>query len=218
MTDRQFKPTFAPVPMRAWRDKSLTALHLRVLGAISCHDRLNSNGQGCWASNKRLAEVAGCHEKSIPRAISKLIERGYVRNLEAKPGKQRSRVRFLTIVYTDEDGEMFRPVEKSTPEPAPETPEGNRAVTLKVTELGYPKRTGRNSAEAVGLAIGDLGKTSRPFRPPEPGRAFVPHHLDAQRQARARAALLLGEGDLAKGYRLLNSVPDACSPRGSGST
>lgn len=107
MSGREFKPTFAPVPMRAWRDKRLTALHLRVLGAISCHDRLNGNGQGCWAGNARLAEIAGCHEKSIPRTVTGLIKMGYVRNLEAKPGTQRSRVRFLTIVYTDEDATMF---------------------------------------------------------------------------------------------------------------
>lgn len=219
MSDRQFKPTFAPVPMRAFRDKELSKLQLTVLAAIAMHDRLNSNRQGCWAGNARLAEIAGCHLKSVPRAITALIKKGYVRNLEQTPGKQRSRVRFLSIVYTQDDGAGFqdvaadRPVEKpaAATVPAPAEPrEGNRAVTLKVTELGYPKRTGRNSAEAeVGSAKGDAGRPPRPFRPPEPGRNVVAREVGAKRDAARQCALLLGNGDLTKGWALWNKLPDA---------
>lgn len=97
-------PQYAPYPLRALRDQRLTGLHLRVLGVIAAHDRLNKNGQGCRAGNKRLAELSGCHLKSLSPAIKALAELGYI-EADTNPLNRRSRI--YTVIYTDEDAESF---------------------------------------------------------------------------------------------------------------
>lgn len=97
-------PNYAPYPLRALRDQRLTGLHLRVLGVIAAHDRLNKNGQGCRAGNKRLAELSGCHLKSLSPALKALAELGYI---EANTNPLNRRSRIYTVIYTDEDAESF---------------------------------------------------------------------------------------------------------------
>jgi hypothetical protein len=220
MSTRQVKPTYSPVPLRAYRDAELTALDLRVLAAIAAHDRFNANGQACWASNERLAEIGGCHVKSVPRSIRRLLERGYLKDLGAKPGKQRSRSRFLTVIYNEHDAAAFQTPTAKQPDSTNEAPaerppaavadspsaarrqpsgylEGNPAVTLR--------EKGRYYAEALGSAVGLMQQPSAPTDPPHALRTALGRRADAQRDA----ARLLGKGDLTKGFELLSAIPDA---------
>lgn len=89
--------TFAPVPARVVTDDRLSSLDLRVLIAVAGHDRFTANGLGCTASQKRLAQLCGCHTKSLPRSISRLESFGYISVLPM------GRSRRILVQYTSDD-------------------------------------------------------------------------------------------------------------------
>ncbi|MEM8540549.1 MAG: helix-turn-helix domain-containing protein [Pseudomonadota bacterium] len=99
MTDTKIKikHIFAPVPARAVTDERLSALDLRVLIAIAGHDRFTANGLGCTASQKRLAQLTGCHSKSLPRTIARLQEFEYISVLPM------GRSRRIKVIYAPAD-------------------------------------------------------------------------------------------------------------------
>jgi len=123
MTD---KAHFAALPARAIGDERLAALDLRVLAAIAVHDRFGKNGVGCTAGHGRLAEIVGCHLKSLSRSIRTLAECGYVGG-KANPLNPKYRAYF--VIYTDFDEEFLRSTVGRT---------GNRSATnsseLEVTD------------------------------------------------------------------------------------
>ena len=51
-------------------------------------DRLSSTGKGCYASNKYIASFCQCSESKVSKAISKLIEFGYL-YVQKFDGRQR---------------------------------------------------------------------------------------------------------------------------------
>lgn len=102
------KPGFAPLPARAIGDPRLSALHLRALGAIAMHDRLGRNRQGCWAGNKRLAEMIGCDYTRLSAALTNLATWGYI---EREPHPLNKRMRVFRVLYTDDDWRMMKGAE-----------------------------------------------------------------------------------------------------------
>ena len=93
------KISFAPIPPRAIGDKRLTGSHFRVLAAIAMHDRLSMSrkaGQGCWASNKRLAELTNLNYSNLSTALIQLGEWGYL-NREPHPLNKRTRI--YRVIY-----------------------------------------------------------------------------------------------------------------------
>ena len=58
-----------------WLDKRLNALEKVILAEIDSLD----NGEGCYASNKYLAEFCQCTERKVSDAISKLTKLGYLK-------------------------------------------------------------------------------------------------------------------------------------------
>lgn len=99
----EFRPR--PIPQTALdrsaradgtRRRRRSGVDVDVLGAIL---HFNQLGGPCIASNATIAERAGCHEKSVPRAIRRLIADGEVRDLNAVPGKPRTRRRLLIAVF-----------------------------------------------------------------------------------------------------------------------
>lgn len=73
-------PMLSIIPARAVMDRDLSESYLRVLCAIGMHtDRLGGN---VWASVSTLASECGFSERTVQRAIAKLIEMGYVRRHE----------------------------------------------------------------------------------------------------------------------------------------
>ncbi|WP_189510184.1 MULTISPECIES: helix-turn-helix domain-containing protein [unclassified Mesorhizobium] len=130
-------PVFCPDPPRAMADQRLSSLDIRVLMAISVHDRFSKNGVGCTASHTRLANLVGCHLKSLSRSIKTLAECGYVGG-RANPLNPKSRCYF--VIYNEMDEAILKSVKGNEPvthignEAATDaTPTGNQLATPLVT-------------------------------------------------------------------------------------
>lgn len=72
------------IPREVWLSDKLTMIEKIIFVEI---DSLDSLGQGCFASNKYLAEFCGCSVPTVTRSISKLSKLGLI-NFEGS-GKQR---------------------------------------------------------------------------------------------------------------------------------
>ncbi|WP_181173044.1 helix-turn-helix domain-containing protein [Mesorhizobium sp. B2-7-3] len=116
-------PVFSPDPARTMADQHLSALDIRVLMAISVHDRFSKNGIGCTASHTRLANLVGCHLKSLSRSIRTLAERGYIGG-RANPLNPKARCYF--VIYNEWDEAILKAVKGSNQSV---TSPGNEAVT-----------------------------------------------------------------------------------------
>ncbi len=111
------KITFAAIPARAVGDPRLKGLHLKVLGAVALHDRLSGarkNGQGCWAGNKRLAELIGCNYSRLSVALTDLATWGYI-DRRANPMNKTRRILF--IVYDERDDAFVKANRDDNPLP-----------------------------------------------------------------------------------------------------
>lgn len=71
--ERQFKGVW--IEKEIWLDKRLNALEKVIFTEINS---LDNEENGCYASNKYLAEFCQCSETKVSTAISKLIELGYL--------------------------------------------------------------------------------------------------------------------------------------------
>lgn len=80
--DRSFKGVW--ISKEIWFDKRLTPLEKIILIEIDSLD----DGNGCYASNKYLAEFCQCSVTKISNAVSKLIDLEYI-YLESFNGKER---------------------------------------------------------------------------------------------------------------------------------
>jgi biotin operon repressor len=94
------KQRFAPIPLRAVLDQRLTGHHFRVLALVAAHDRLGKNGNGCWASQDRLAALLGCGKSRISKGLSDLRDYGYIAS-ELNPQKRWYRVH--RVIYSSDD-------------------------------------------------------------------------------------------------------------------
>lgn len=89
--ERDFKGVW--FPKEIWLDDRLTALDKIILMEI---DSLDSDDEGCFASNEYLAKFCQCSERKITESISKLIELNYI-YLESFNG----RIRVLRSVLSN---------------------------------------------------------------------------------------------------------------------
>lgn len=71
--ERDFKGVW--IPKAIWLDDRLSALDKVIFAEI---DSLSSSDKGCYASNKYIASFCQCSETKVSKAISKLIELGYL--------------------------------------------------------------------------------------------------------------------------------------------
>ena len=92
------KKFFAAIPARAFLDNRLGLRHLRLLGLIALHDRLNRNGVGCYAKRKRLAKLLGWDETSVSHVLVDLRGFGYVATTP-DPNERRSHVHRVLYDY-----------------------------------------------------------------------------------------------------------------------
>ena len=95
---------FAPLPLRALRDLRLGRSHLCVLGIVAAFDRLGKNGSGCWASQNKIADIAGVNKARLSRSMSALRDYGYISS-EMNPDKRWFRVH--RVIYTEEDSQFW---------------------------------------------------------------------------------------------------------------
>ena len=78
MNDNDFIRDFKGIwiPAEIWLDSRLNALDKIILVEI---DSLDSNEEGCFASNKYLAEFCQCTETKISTSINKLVKLEYLK-------------------------------------------------------------------------------------------------------------------------------------------
>ena len=81
--NRDFKGVW--IPKTIWLDERLNALDKVILTEI---DSLDMGENGCWASNKHIADFCQCSETKVSTAISKLIKCGYL-YVKSFDGRQR---------------------------------------------------------------------------------------------------------------------------------
>ena len=81
--ERGFKGIW--IPAEVWLDQRLSAIDKVILAEI---DSLDIGDRGCYASNKHIAEFSQCSEATVTRAVSKLIDYGYLK-IKNFDGRQR---------------------------------------------------------------------------------------------------------------------------------
>ena len=72
--ERDFKGVW--ITRTIWTDDRLSALEKVILAEVYSLDK---GEEGCYASNKYLAEFCQCSETKVSLAVSKLIEMGYLK-------------------------------------------------------------------------------------------------------------------------------------------
>lgn len=81
--NRDFKGVW--IPKAVWLDRRLSALDKIILTEI---DSLDQGDNGCYASNKYIAEFCQCSETKVSTAVSKLVKLGYL-YVQSFDGRQR---------------------------------------------------------------------------------------------------------------------------------
>jgi hypothetical protein len=71
-----------------------------VLVAIASFDRIGKNGQGCWASQNKIAEIVDCSKAHLSNILSDLRDCGYI---TSKLNPDHRRLRVHRVVYTERD-------------------------------------------------------------------------------------------------------------------
>lgn len=126
--------TFAAFPVRMIGDQRCTTIHFRVTGALAIHDRLSGHrqsgkqGQGCWASHKTLAQVAGVHITNLSTALGELHKWGYI-TAERHPMNKRTRIYRIIYETLPEDQVSPAPTD-SHPLPVDKVSDSGAATTL----------------------------------------------------------------------------------------
>jgi len=81
------KRPFCVVPVRCLADKKMKEVERRVLGALGHY----ANRAGvCWPSIRTLAEVSGVDEKTVMAAVPRLLDAGYIRQLNPNDYDQKA--------------------------------------------------------------------------------------------------------------------------------
>lgn len=81
--ERGFKGVW--IPADVWLDPELTALDKMILAEV---DSLDNGENGCYASNKYIAEFCGCSVTKVSTSISKLLNFGLL-YVESYDGRKR---------------------------------------------------------------------------------------------------------------------------------
>ncbi|UVK40735.1 helix-turn-helix domain-containing protein [Mesorhizobium sp. AR10] len=179
--------TYAAVPARAIGDKRLSAEDCRVLMVVAIHDRLGANGIGCYAGHPRLADLVGCHEKSLSRSLAWLRQCGYI-EISNHPLNGRQRV--YRVLYTEWDNDYFR----SKPE------KGSKSATQKsgpkqVAEL-LPN-TAWNGNSLVAGKVASEDKNSKENQHVSSGNIFSETEIDpVKREIHPAEAARLPRGSI----------------------
>lgn len=100
------QPCYGAVPMRAASDRRLWGAPMALLVIIAGHYRFGRNGHGCYASQRRLAELMNCRQATVQEALGILEAAGIV-DVEIDANDRRRRV--YRVIYTEEDWRAFNP-------------------------------------------------------------------------------------------------------------
>lgn len=122
MSDRDFKGVW--IPKSIWLDDRLTAIDKVILAEI---DSLDSDENGCFASNEYLAKFCQCSERKVTESVAKLVNAGYIKVLSfdgrkrhlrssiEKSAMQTSRICEAdkqNLLHSNIDNNSFRSIER----------------------------------------------------------------------------------------------------------
>lgn len=137
-TDRRF----AALPARVRHDLRLGKRHFRVLVSIALHDQLDKNGAGCWASQRRLATMAGIDETGLSHTLADLRAFGYITSAIHATNRRR---RVHRIVYNDQDKNWDRDTCPTRQDVKPDS-----CAPEQVSEVRYLQKTAPILAKNAG--------------------------------------------------------------------
>ena len=150
------------MPLRALRDQRLTARHFRLLAIIAAHDQLDKNGAGCWASQRRLAALAGVQELRLSHTLSDLRDFGYIASAIHATNRHR---RIHRIIYDERDKNWDRGSRDTCPPgqvsdlPSRSSSEG-RYLTKTEPELDQiEEKLGPSESNSNDLSLGTYVRT-----------------------------------------------------------
>jgi len=186
--------TFGCVPAGAFSDVRLTAVDLRVLGAVCMLDGRSlsgGKGKGCYASRQTIAGKVGCSKVSAVASIKKLIALGYV---VADPSQHHRQQHILRVIY---EGEMVSGTGQ-VPLPGLASPTGQAPLSGSDATTGKIPAGNRISpaTKPVKSPTDKALKTNEdcdPTRSTRDTRAMRPGFLDSQRVASDEEPLVTPE-------------------------
>ncbi len=93
---------FVIIPSKAFFDRELSPLDIKVLGAFSVH----TDGFGLsWPAVDTIAHLVGSGVEAVRASIKALEDRGYIETIENNTGYQGQ---YRTILDRDEVGNVVR--------------------------------------------------------------------------------------------------------------
>lgn len=103
--ERQFKGIW--IPKEIWLDDNLSALDKVILAEI---DSLDDEETGCYASNEHIAAFCKCSKGNVSRAISKLIQSGYIyiKSFDGRKRVLKSKVSLRKADFTNCEGRLHK--------------------------------------------------------------------------------------------------------------
>lgn len=163
--DKESSVYFAPFPLRALSDQSLTALDLRALGTIAYHDRLSGprgKGQGAWASLATYAARTKCHYTNMSTTLTKLVAKGY---LSREKHPLNGRMNVYRVVYGESDSlpsDKLSPVnEDATSEFLPNVGQSTNHNAATVGELLKNTEQYQLDDDAEYISLSDIKNIGR---------------------------------------------------------
>lgn len=134
------KRLFYCLPVTVLRDKDLTSLDHRVLGAIALHDGMSipkKKGRGCYATHKTLQDIVGCDYTNLSKSIMKLVKLGYLVVSAHPKDKRRSIYR---VIYASPDGCSFDQAQSANSEDETTNNLGKVVGTVSAQKRGKSTR------------------------------------------------------------------------------
>lgn len=109
--ERQFKGIW--IPKEIWLDDNLSALDKVILAEI---DSLDDEETGCYASNEHIAAFCKCSKGNVSRAISKLIQLGYIyiKSFDGRKRVLKSKISLRKADYTNCEGRLHKSARQTT--------------------------------------------------------------------------------------------------------
>ena len=109
--ERQFKGIW--IPKEIWLDDNLSALDKVILAEI---DSLDDEETGCYASNEHIAAFCKCSKGNVSRAISKLIQSGYIyiKSFDGRKRVLKSKISLRKTDFTNCEGRLHKSARQTT--------------------------------------------------------------------------------------------------------
>jgi hypothetical protein len=109
--ERQFKGIW--IPKEIWLDDNLSALDKVILAEI---DSLDDEETGCYASNEHIAAFCKCSKGNVSRAISKLIQSGYIyiKSFDGRKRVLKSKIGLCKADFTICEGRLHKSARQTT--------------------------------------------------------------------------------------------------------